>query len=130
MRLDHLLSKENRVFLFCRLVGCWLVPGGGKFFQVGNASHVVLCACVVWELMRQEFFAVFRPCWLEGLSKVCLCFGLFCFVACCWVSGATQGCCSIKSPLLVSKTFLLVVAHEFCFGSHVVGCCLLGWCVV
>ena len=22
MRLDHLLSKENRVFLFCRLVGC------------------------------------------------------------------------------------------------------------
>ena len=22
MRLDHLLSKENRVFLFCHLVGC------------------------------------------------------------------------------------------------------------
>ena len=35
-----------------------------------------------------------------------------------------HGCCSIKSPLLVSKTFLLVAAFER--GSHVVGCCLWG----
>ena len=33
MRLDHLLSKENIVFLFVlSLGGCWLAPGGGKIF--------------------------------------------------------------------------------------------------
>ena len=37
-----------------------------------------------------------------------------------------HGCCSIESPLNLSRTFLLVVAHEFCFGSHVVGCCVWG----
>ena len=58
MRLDHLLSKENRVFLFCRLCGCWLVPGGGKFFviarfacggkvfQVGNCRTYFMCVVV------------------------------------------------------------------------------------
>ena len=63
---------------------------GGKFFQVGNASYVVLCACGVVGVDEAKAFAVFRPCWLEGLSKVCLCFGLFCCLACCWVSGATR----------------------------------------
>ena len=35
-----------------------------------------------------------------------------------------HGCCSIKSPLNLSRTFLLVVARVF--GSHVVGCCVWG----
>ena len=33
MRLDHLLSKENRVFVLS-LCGCWLAPGGGKFLSL------------------------------------------------------------------------------------------------
>ena len=32
MRLDHLLSKENRVFVLSP--GCWLAPGGGKFLSL------------------------------------------------------------------------------------------------
>ena len=61
MRLDHLLSKENRVFLFCRLGGCWLAPGGGKFLFSGEDKYRMHVLCVVWELMRQRFFAVFQP---------------------------------------------------------------------
>ena len=38
----------------------------------------VVCACGVVGVDETKAFAVFRPCWLEGLSKVCLCFGLFC----------------------------------------------------
>ena len=76
MRLDHLLSKENRVFLFCRLVGCLV-----RHLVVASFLLLFVCAvfccmgssgfsgedkyrmhvlCVVWELMRQRFFAVFQ----------------------------------------------------------------------
>ena len=48
MRLDHLLSKENRVFVLS-LCGCWLVPGGGKFF-------VAVCVCSVLLYGQQRFF--------------------------------------------------------------------------
>ena len=136
MRLDHLLSKE-KILLVCFVTGgCWLVPGGGKFFccrawvlrvvasffrwETPRVCACVVCACGVVGVDEAKAFAVFRPSWLEGLSKVCLCFGfdgLFCCLACCWVSGATQGCCSIESPLCIGRTYL-------------VGCCLLGWCVV
>ena len=37
-----------------------------------------------------KVFCGLSACWLEGLSKACLCFGLFCFVACCWVSRAAR----------------------------------------
>ena len=46
MRLDHLLSKENRVFVLSP--GCWLVPGGGKFlslFGVWFGREVVASFC-------------------------------------------------------------------------------------
>ena len=33
MRLDHLLSKENIVFVLS-LGGCWLAPGGGKVLSL------------------------------------------------------------------------------------------------
>lgn len=75
MRLDHLLSKENRVFVLSP--GCWLVPGGDKFlslFGVWFGRLVVASFCLqvktgiariscvwFWELMKQEFFAVFQP---------------------------------------------------------------------
>ena len=49
MRLDHLLSKEKIIVsLFCRLVGCWLVPGWWQVFSGGKrlvCAHV-LCARV------------------------------------------------------------------------------------
>ena len=67
MRLDHLLSKENRVFVLS-LCGCWLAPGGGKFlslfgvwfgrevvarfFRWETAAHT---SCVwFWESMKQS----------------------------------------------------------------------------
>ena len=73
MRLDHLLSKENRVFVLS-LCGCWLAPGGGKFLSLHGAVWCLVVArffrwetaarisCVwFWELMKQELFAVFQP---------------------------------------------------------------------
>ena len=59
MRLDHLLSKENRVFVLS-LCGRWLAPGGGKFLFSGDDKYRLHVLCVVWELMRQRFFAVFQ----------------------------------------------------------------------
>ena len=76
MRLDHLLSKEKIIVsLFCRLVGCWLVPRGGKFFAIARGFRVwwqvfsggkrlvcahVLCARVgLWELMKQRLLRSF-----------------------------------------------------------------------
>ena len=76
MRLDHLLSKENRVFVLS-LGGCWLAPGGGKFlslfgvwfgrevvasfcFQVKTGTVHISCVWF-WESMKQELFAVFQP---------------------------------------------------------------------
>ena len=69
MRLDHLLSKENRVFVLS-LCGCWLAPGGGKFlslFGVWFGREVVASFCFqvkistahtscvwFWESMKQS----------------------------------------------------------------------------
>ena len=79
MRLDHLLSKEKIIVKFVlslgwALVSVWLVASfsslrvgfacGGKFFQVGNASYVVLCACGVVGVDEAKAFAVFQPSWL------------------------------------------------------------------
>ena len=60
-------------------------------------------------------------------SNKCVCVqvlfdGLFCFVACCWVSRAAR-VLFCRSPL-VSKAFLLVAAHVF--GLCLVGCCVWG----
>ena len=45
MRLDHLLSKENRVFVLSP--GCWLAPGGGKFLFSGEDRYRTHFMCVV-----------------------------------------------------------------------------------
>ena len=72
MRLDHLLSKENIVFCFVTvwvLVSTWLVTVFcrrmwvlrvvARFFRWETAAYT---SCVwFWELMKQEFFAVFQP---------------------------------------------------------------------
>ena len=72
MRLDHLLSKENRVICFVTvwvLVSTWLVTVFcrrmwvlrvvARFFRWETAAHI---SCVwFWELMKQELFAVFQP---------------------------------------------------------------------
>ena len=68
MRLDHLLSKENIVFVLSP--GCWLAPGGGKFlslFGVWFGREVVASFCFqvkistahtscvwFWESMKQS----------------------------------------------------------------------------
>ena len=97
MRLDHLLSKENRVFLFCRLGGCWLAPGwwqvfvivwclvwarsGGKVFQVGNCrTHFM---CVVLGVDETRTFC--------GLSALVGCKG-FCRVTSVFVFGFVLFC--------------------------------------
>ena len=71
MRLDHLLSKENRVFLFCRLVGClvrhlvvasflllfvcavFCCMGSSGFSGKTSATHALLCVGFL-ELMKQS----------------------------------------------------------------------------
>ena len=72
MRLDHLLSKENRVICFVTvwvLVSTWLVTVFcrrmwvlrvvARFFRWETAAYT---SCVwFWELMKQELFAVFQP---------------------------------------------------------------------
>ena len=87
----------------------------------------VVCACGVVGVDEAKAFAVFRPCWLEGLSKVCLCFGfdgLFCCLACCWVSGATQGCCSMRSPL-VGKIPSCWLVGVVCWGGVLCENCIV-----
>ena len=75
MRLDHLLSKENRVFVLS-LCGCWLVPGGGKVFQVGNCC--IYFMCVVLGVDETRTFC--------GLSALVGCKG-FCRVTSVFVFG-------------------------------------------
>ena len=58
-------------------------------------------------------FAVFRPSWLEGLSKVCLCSGLFCFYGMLLGVWGNTGLLFYRSPLCIGRTYL-------------VGCCLWG----
>ena len=62
MRLDHLLSKENRVFVLS-LCGCWLAPGGGKFLFSGEDRYRTHFMCVVLGVdeTKRGFFS-----WLTG----------------------------------------------------------------
>ena len=79
MRLDHLLSKENIVNLFCHWVGClvrrlevaeffviarcWLASGGGKFLFSGEDKYRTYFMCVVLGVdeTKRGFFS-----WLTG----------------------------------------------------------------
>ena len=107
MRLDHLLSKENIVFVlspgwvlvstwlvtvFCRRM--WVLRVVARFFRWETAAYT---SCVwFWELMKQS--GAFSAGWPVGgvlQSSKCVCVqalfdGLFCFVACCWVSRAAR----------------------------------------
>ena len=60
MRLDHLLSKENRVFVLS-LCGCWLAPAGGKFLFAGEDRYRTHFMCVVLGVDETKVFAVFQP---------------------------------------------------------------------
>ena len=60
MRLDHLLSKENIVY-FCFVA--WVLVRHlvvASFLFAGEDKYRMHVLCVVWELMRQRFFAVFQ----------------------------------------------------------------------
>ena len=144
MRLDHLLSKENRVFVlllgwvlvstwlvtvFCRRM--WVLRVVARFFRWETAAHT---SCVwFWELMKQELFAVFQPLLVVKVfaeQQMCLCLvcdGLFCFVACCWVSRAAR-LLFYKITPFGEQDLLLVVAHWFWAACGWVLC--VGWCVV
>ena len=94
MRLDHLLSKENRVFVLLLgwvLVSTWLVASflsphvgfacGGKVFQVGNCrTHFM---CVVLGVDETRIFC--------GLSALVGCKG-FCRVTSVFVFGFVLFC--------------------------------------
>ena len=71
MRLDHLLSKENRVFVLS-LCGCWLAPGGGKFLFSGEDRYRTHFMCVVLGVDETRTFC--------GLSALVGCKG-FCRAA-------------------------------------------------
>ena len=58
MRLDHLLSKENRVFVLS-LCGCWLVPGGGKFLFSGEDRYRIYFMCCVGFGISETRMSVF-----------------------------------------------------------------------
>ena len=112
MRLDHLLSKENIVFVLSP--GCWLVPGGDKFLFSGEDRYRTHFMCVVLGVDETKRGLCFRG--FAG-QQMCLCLvfdGLFCFVACCWVSRAAR-VLFYGSPL-VGKAFCWVLC--------------VGWCVV
>ena len=72
MRLDHLLSKENILFIcfvtggcwlvpgwwqsFFVIAWCWLVPGGGKFLFSGETCPArVLCVWGISETKMSVF---------------------------------------------------------------------------
>ena len=102
MRLDHLLSKENRVFVLSP--GCWLVPGGDKFLSLFGVwfGRLVVARFFRQDKCRTHFMCVVlgvdetkRGLCFRGFAgqQMCLCLvfdGLFCFVACCWVSRAAR----------------------------------------
>ena len=92
MRLDHLLSKENRVFVLS-LGGCWLAPGwwqvfviawcclvlgGGKFLFSGEDRYRTHFMCVVLGVDETRTFC--------GLSALVGCKG-FCRVTSVFVFG-------------------------------------------
>ena len=88
MRLDHLLSKENRVFVLS-LCGCWLVPGGGKFLFSGEDRYRIYFMCCVWFGISETRMSVF-------VFRFCL---MVCFVL--WHAVGYLGqheCCSMDHP--------------------------------
>ena len=106
MRLDHLLSKEKIVDLFCRWVGClvrYLV--GGKFLFSGESKSRARFACggSVKQSGASSFFRGFGRCVCVLVLMVC-----FVFLACCWVSGATRFVVLKDHPFYMSKILLVV----------------------
>ena len=86
-----------------------------SFLFSGESKYRMHVLCVVWELMRQRFFAVFQLVGCKGLSKVCLCFdGLFCCVACCWVSRAARLLFYRITPLIKQDPLVGVVCGVVC----------------
>ena len=81
MRLDHLLSKENRVFVLSP--GCWLVPGGDKFLFSGEDRYRTHFMCVVLGVDETRTFC--------GLSALIGCKG-FCRVTSVFVFGFVLFC--------------------------------------
>ena len=61
-----------------------------SFLFAGEDRYRTHFMCVVLGVDETKVFCGLSACWLEGLSKACLCFGLFCCVACCWVSRAAR----------------------------------------
>ena len=60
------------------------------------------------ELMKQgEAFSALLVVRGFAEQQVCLCFGLFCFLACCWVSGATRFVVLKDHPFDVGKILLV-----------------------
>ena len=113
MRLDHLLSKENILFLFCRLVGClvrhlvvasFLSPHvgfacGGKFLFSGEDKYRTYFMCVVLGVDETKRGLCFRGFAGQQTCLCLVCDGLFCCVACCWVSRAAR-VLFYRSPLV------------------------------
>ena len=119
MRLDHLLSKENRVFVLS-LCGCWLVPGGDKFLSLFGVwfGRLVVARFFRQDKCRTHFMCVVLGvdetrtfCGLSaliGCKGFCRVTSVFVFRLClmvCFVLWHAVGCleqhecCSIKSPL-------------------------------
>ena len=127
MRLDHLLSKEN-IVIVCFvagwvLVSAWLVASFSLLFCVWFRREVVAVFVFRWNKSRAWFLRVW------GISETKMSVFVFWFVLFVWHAvGCLEqhGCCSIESPLLMSK-ICLVIPY---FGFRLGGCCLLGWCVV
>ena len=64
MRLDHLLSKENIVFVLSP--GCWLVPGGDKFLSLFGVWFGRL---VVARFFRQDKCRTHFMCVVLGVDE-------------------------------------------------------------
>ena len=82
----------------------WVLRVVARFFRWETAAYT---SCVwFWELMKQS--GAFSAGWPVGgvlQSSKCVCVqalfdGLFCFVACCWVSRAAQVLLFYGSPLV------------------------------
>ena len=86
MRLDHLLSKENRVFVLS-LCGCWLAPGGGKFLSLFGVWFGRL---VVARFFRQDKCRTYFMCVVLGVDETRTFCGLSALVGC-------KGFCRVTS---------------------------------
>ena len=115
------------MFLFCRLVGCLvrhLVVA--SFLSLRGAGwHLVVAGFC----LQVKASPAHTSCVGFGISEARMSVFVFWFVLLFGMLLGVWGNISLlfyRSPLNLSRTFLLVVAHEFCFGSHVVGCCVWG----